>query len=194
MAVRKVTVDDIPELRAYQKQRAELREQVIALKSRRRIHLGTIVTIAFENVDTITWQISEMVRAERIITEEGVAEEVAIYNDLVPDENQLSITLFIELTDDEGMREWLPKLVGIHEAIEIRVPGCDPVRGYDPKAERLTRDEVTSAVHYLKFDFSPEQIAAFRRGPVTVASTHPAYLESIELTQEQQEEIAHDFD
>ena len=167
---------------------------MIALKARRRVHLGTIMTIAFENFDTIKWQISEMVRAERIVTEEGVAEEVAIYNGLVPDEHQLSATLFIELTDDDAMREWLPKLVGIHEAIEIRVPGCDPVRGYDPRAERLTRDEITSAVHYLKFDFSPEQIAAFRNGPVTLASTHPAYLESLELTHDQQEEIAHDFD
>ncbi|HEY3830696.1 MAG TPA: DUF3501 family protein [Acidimicrobiia bacterium] len=192
--MRKVSVDDIPDLRAYHKQRDELRAHVIALKARRRIHLGTIITIAFENVDTIKWQISEMVWAERIVTDEGVAEEVAIYNDLIPDDNQLSITLFIELTDDEGMREWLPKLVGIHEAIEIRVPGCEPVRGYDPRAERLTRDEVTSAVHYLKFDFSPEQIAAFRRGPVTVASTHPAYQESIELTHDQQQAIAHDFD
>ena len=121
-AVRKVAVDDIPELRAYHKQRDELRAHVIALKARRRVHLGTIMTIAFENFDTIKWQISEMVWAERIVTEEGVAEEVAIYNGLVPDEHQLSATLFIELTDDDTMREWLPKLVGIHEAIEIRVP------------------------------------------------------------------------
>jgi len=53
---------------------------------------------------------------------------------------------------------------------------------------------VTSAVHYLKFDFTPEQVAAFRRGPVTVASTHPAYLEQVELTTDQHGEIAHDFD
>ena len=68
------------------------------------------------------------------------------------------------------------------------------MRGYDPRAERLTRDEITSAVHYLKFDFSHEQIAAFRNGPVTSSSTHPAYLESFELTREQQQEIAHKFD
>ncbi len=192
--MRKVAVDEIPELRAYHKQREELRKQIIALKARRRVHLGTFMTIAFENTDTIRWQITEMVRAERIVTEEGVAEEVAIYNELIPDANQLSATLFIELTDDQAMQEWLPKLVGIHEAIEIQLPGGAPVRGYDPNAERLTREEVTSAVHYLKFDFTAEQIAAFRRGPVTIASMHPAYLESVELTTDQQEAIAADFD
>ncbi len=192
--MRKVTVDEIPELRAYHKERDELRRRIMALKSRRRVHLGTIMTLAFENTDTIRWQITEMVAAERIVTEEGVAEEVAIYNALIPDECQLSVTLFIEITDDDSMREWLPKLVGIHDAIEIRVPGEEPVRGYDPNAERLTRAEVTSAVHYLKFDFTPGQIAAFRKGPVTIASTHPAYRESVELTKDQQQALARDFD
>ena len=191
--MRKVTVDEIPELRAYHKERDELRRNVIALKARRRVHLGTFITIAFENTYTIRWQITEMVRAERIVTEEGVAEEVAIYNALVPDDGQLSATLFIELTDDDAVREWLPRLVGIHDSIEIQLPGVEPVRGYDPNAERLTREEVTSAVHYLKFDFTPEQIAAFRRGPVIVASTHPAYLESVELTTDQHQELTTDF-
>ena len=152
------------------------------------------MTFMFENTETIRWQIAEMVRAERIITEEGVAEEVAIYNELVPGPRQLSATLFIELTDDEGMREWLPKLVGIHDAIQIELAAGSVVRGYDPKAERLTRDEVTSAVHYLKFDFSPGQIAAFRSGAVAIGSTHPAYLERTELTNDQRDEIANDFD
>jgi hypothetical protein len=192
--MRKVTVDDIPELRAYHKIREDLRRDVIALKSRRRVHLGTIITLMFENTETIRWQILEMVRAERIVTEEGVADEVNVYNQFIPGPNQLSSTLFIELTDDEGMREWLPKLVGIHEAIQIELADGSAVRGYDPNRERLTRDEVTSAVHYLKYDFTPTQIAAFRSGPVVIASTHPAYLERTELTTDQRDAIAADFD
>jgi hypothetical protein len=192
--MRKVTVDDIPELRAYHKIRDDLQRDVIALKSRRRVHLGTIITLMFENTETIRWQIAEMVRAERIATEEGVADEVNVYNQFIPGPNQLSTTLFIELTDDEGMREWLPKLVGIHESIQIELADGSAVRGYDPNKERLTRDEVTSAVHYLKYDFTPEQIATFRGGPVAIASTHPAYLERVELTTDQHDAIAQDFD
>ncbi len=192
--MRKVSVEEIPELRAYHQQRDDLRRDIIALKARRRVHLGTIMTILFENTATVRWQITEMVRAERIVTDEGVATEVAIYNELLPGEHQLACTLFLELTDDASMREWLSKLVGIHDAIEIRLPDGSAVRGVDPHAERLTRGEVTSAVHYLKFSFSAAQIAAFCTGPVSIASTHPDYLESAELSPDQHAEISRDFD
>lgn len=192
--MRKVTVEEIPELRAYNAIRDDLRRDVIALKSRRRVHLGTFMTIVFENTDTVRWQITEMMRAERIATDEAIAVEVETYNDLVPDAGQLSCTMFLELTDDDAMRHWLPRLVGIHDAIEFRLANGDRVRGYDPNAERLTRETATAAVHFLKFDFTPAQIEEFRRGPVQLVSTHPEYLEVVELNRDQQAALASDFD
>mgnify|MGYP003346351186 FL=1 len=192
--MQKVLVEEIPELRAYNATRDDLRRSIMALKARRRVFLGTFVTVVFENTDTVRWQITEMMRAERIDTDAGIATEVEQYNDLIPGDAQLSCTMFIELTDDESMREWLPKLVGIHEAIEIRLPNGDVVRGYDPHAERLTREEATAAVHFLKFDFTPEQIVAFRRGPVAIASVHPAYREETVLNLDQHDALCADFD
>ena len=192
--MQKVLVEEIPELRAYNATRDDLRRSIMALKARRRVFLGTFVTVVFENTDTVRWQITEMMRAERIDTDAGIATEVEQYNDLIPGDAQLSCTMFIELTDDDSMREWLPKLVGIHEAIEFRLANGDAVRGYDPHAERLTREEATAAVHFLKFDFTPEQIVAFRRGPVAIASVHPAYREETVLNLDQHDALCADFD
>ena len=109
---RKLTVDDILDLRAYEKVRAEKKAATIETKRRRRIELGTVVTVMFESRDTMWYQIQEMLRAERVISEEGVLDELRAYNPLIPEPGQLCATIFIELTSDAAMREWLPKLVG----------------------------------------------------------------------------------
>jgi hypothetical protein len=180
--MRKLAAADIPELRAYNKERDDLRREIIALKARRRVALGPIVTLVFENTATVRWQVCEMVRAERIATEEGVATEVSVYNSLIPEQGELSATMFIELTDAEALRTWLPKLVGIHDAVGFELGDGSRVLGFDPEAERLTRDDITPAVHFLKFRFTPAQIAAFTAGPVTLAVRHPDYEHTSELT------------
>src|SRR5215218_7072031 len=108
--VRKLSVDDIVDHRAYERERDDFRAAIIAMKKRRRIALGDLVTIVFENTDTMRFQVQEMARAERMLTDDAIAGEVATYNELIPDPGELSGTLFIELTSDELLREWLPKL------------------------------------------------------------------------------------
>jgi hypothetical protein len=191
--MRKLTADDIPELRAYNKERDDLRRRIIALKARRRVRVGPLVSLVFENTETVRWQIAEMVRAERISTEEGVATEVKIYNDLIPEPGELSATMFIELTSEGELREWLPRLVGIHESVVFVLADGSTVRGFDPESERLTREEITPAVHFLKFRFTPQQIEAFTTGPVRLVVDHPQYDHSIELGDEQRAELAADF-
>lgn len=191
--MRKLTIDDVPELRAYNKERDELRRRVIALKARRRIAVGPIITFVFENTDTVRWQVCEMVRTERITTEAGVNTEIEIYNDLIPGPGELSATMFVELTSDAELREWLPKLVGIQRAAAFVLPGGSEVRGRDPDEARLTRDEVTAAVHFLEFGFAPEQVDAFRRGPVRLQIDHPAYRHGVELSADQHAALVADF-
>src|SRR5690606_19012421 len=81
----KLTIDDISDLRAYERERDEFRRHVIALKKRRRVHVGPFVTLVFENRDTIRFQIQEMARVERLITDEAIEQELAIYNPLIPE-------------------------------------------------------------------------------------------------------------
>ncbi len=191
---RKLTVDDIDDIRAYERVRESYRAEMIELRRRRRVAVGTIVTVAFESRDTIKFQIQEMVRAERILTDEGVQEELDTYNALVPETGQLCATLFIELTSDEAMREWLPKLVGIEQSVVLRLPNGDHVRcTVDPAhASQLTRDHVTAAVHYVTFQLTPQQVAAFGNGTV-LAIDHPQYREETELSAATLDELAADL-
>lgn len=174
---RQLALEDIADLRAYERQRDEVRRQVMDLKRRRRVSVGPIVTLVFENRETVRFQVQEMARAERLTTDEAVLDELAAYNPLIPEPGELSATLFIELTEQEQLRQWLPRLVGIERAVELRLPGgewarCQPEAGH---AEQLTREEVTAAVHYVRFRLTPEQVDAFAAGPVVLAVDHPAY-------------------
>jgi hypothetical protein len=196
--VRKLTVDDIVDHRAYERERDEFRAQIIAMKKRRRIALGELVTIVFENTDTMRFQVQEMARAERMLTDDAIATEVATYNELIPDPGELSGTLFIELTDDEGLREWLPKLRGIEFSVRFdlgeRDQPASKVVGVPRDEERLTREDITSAVHYLRFPFDAEQRRRLADGPARLVIDHPEYKVWVELTDAQRAELASDFD
>ncbi len=192
---RKLTVDDILDLRAYEKIRAEKKAEVLEIKRRRRIELGTFVTVMFESRDTMWYQIQEMLRAERVISEEGVIDELRAYNPLIPEAGQLCATVFIELTSDAAMREWLPKLVGIERSFRLLLGNgreVAPVTDEQHDAA-LTRDDVTAAVHYIRFEFGPDDLAAFREGPVALVCTHPNYREAMELADFTVEELARDL-
>lgn len=192
--MRKLTVEEILDLRAYERIRAERRAEIIELKKTRRVHVGEFVTLVFENVDTMRFQVQEMARAEKMLRDEQIAHEVATYNDLIPDDSQLSCTLFIELDDAAKLREWLPRLVGIESVVEFVLADGDAIRGYDPDPARLTRPDDTAAVHFVKFDFTDEQRAGFVAGPVCLRVDHSQYLASVELSASQHRALVADFD
>ena len=191
---RKLTLDDIEDLRAYERGRDEFRAHIIALKKLRRNSVGPHVTLVFENRDTIRFQIQEMARAEKILSDEGIQTELDIYNKVIPEPGTLSATLFIELVTDAELREWLPKLVGIERSIVLRFGGfevrCRPEADHEAQ---LTRDEITASVHYVFFEFSAEQVAAWGTGPVELAVDHPAYQFATTLREEVVAELGSDL-
>lgn len=180
---RKLVLSDILEQRAYERIRDTRRAEIIELKRRRRISLGTIVTVMFENRATMQSQIQEMLRVERVVSDEGVLEELKAYNPLIPEAGQLCATVFIELVTDDQMREWLPKLVDIEKSIAIKLANGEVVKATvdEAHAEQLTRETVTAAVHYIRFQFTPQQVVEFAKGDVQVISTLSNYLEAVEL-------------
>lgn len=195
---RKLTLDDIADLRAYERERDDFRAHVIDLKKRRRVGIGPFVTVLFENRDTIRFQIQEMARVERLLSDEAIETELKIYNPLIPEPGHLALTLFIELTSDEDLREWLPKLVGIEQALELRIGGSDDpiVVRAEPEAahaQQLTREEITSSVHYLEFSLTPEQIDALEAGPVDLAVAHENYQHATTLGDETVRELVSDL-
>jgi hypothetical protein len=191
---RKLTIADIEDTRAYERIRAGFRAEMIELRRRRRVAIGTVVAVAFENRQTIRFQVQEMARVEKIATDEGIQDQLDVYNPLIPEPGQLCATLFIELTTADAMREWLPKLVGIEQSVVLRLPNADVVRCLvdAQHAAQLTREHVTAAVHYITFELGPDQVAAF--GPGTVlAIDHPHYREETELTSTTLSELIDDL-
>lgn len=178
-----LTLADVLDLRAYERVREDYRAKIIARKRDRRVALGPVMTLVFECFDTVRFQVQEMARAEKIISDEAIQVELDIYNRLLPVPGELSATVFIELTSDEDLREWLPRLVGIERRLGISIDG--DVVASAPEAEHeaaLTRETITPAVHYVRFGFSEDQVAAFgKAGDVALVATHPAYEARTEL-------------
>lgn len=190
----KLTLDDIADLRAYERERDEFRDRIIAVKKVRRVGVGPVVTLVFENRDTIRFQIQEMARAEKLITDEAIQAELDVYNPLIPEPGTLSATLFIELTSKAELMEWLPKLVGIERSLRLRIGGLEVANVVDEAhAEQLTREEITASVHYVRFELTPEQVERFAAEPVTLAVDHPNYQHATPLADATKESLLSDL-
>lgn len=195
---RKLTLADIADLRAYERERDAFRAEVIELKKRRRVGVGPFVTVLFENRDTIRFQIQEMARVEKLISDEAIEGELRAYNPLIPEPGELALTMFIELTSEVALREWLPQLLGVEHTLELRLGDGDdrivvPCIPDEEHQQQLTREEITSSVHYLHFRLTPEQIEAFAAGPVELALTHASYEHATTLRAETVEELLRDL-
>ncbi|HEY7135449.1 MAG TPA: DUF3501 family protein [Acidimicrobiia bacterium] len=189
----KLTLDDIKDQRAYERERAEFRARIIAMKKRRRIQLGPLLTLTFENTDTMRFQVQEMARVERMLTDEQIQHEVDTYNELIPGPGQLSATLFIEIDDTPKLYEWLPKLVGIQRAVSFWLPEGTVVSGEPLDEEYLVREETTTTVHYLRFTFIPEQVDALSQPGARIVVDHQHYDAVVELSDEQRDELVGDL-
>jgi hypothetical protein len=177
---RKLTLDDIADFRAYERERVEFRQKVIELKRKRRIGVGPFITLVFENRETIRFQIQEMARVERLYSDEQIQVELDIYNPLVPEPGHLAATMFVELTSEAELREWLPRLVGVERSVALRIgEGASaatlPLTLDADHEAQLTREDTTSAVHYLHAAFTGELVERFATEPVALVVDHPEY-------------------
>lgn len=196
-----LTLEDIADQRAYERERDEFRRQVIAAKKLRRVTISPVITLTFESRLTMRFQIQEMARAEKMVSDEQIQHELDVYNRLLPAPGELSATLFLELTSEAELRKWLPELVGVERSAELRIGSGDGVEVVSSTPEAghdslLTREETTAAVHYVRFRLTPAQVEAFARGPVTLAINHPNYpdgLPGVVLSDATRAELASDL-
>ena len=193
-----LTIADIADQRAYEREREVFRAEVIALKKIRRVPIGPLLTVVCENRTTIRFQIQEMARAEKMATDAQIQAELDTYNPLIPGPGEISLTLFLELTNDEDLREWLPRLVGIERALVLELGEGDSARRVAVEVDRahaaqLTREEVTASVHYVRFILDGGAQEAFRKGPAAFVADHPAYAHRALLTDLTRESIAVDW-
>lgn len=175
-----ITRESLLTLEAYAKARPEFRARVMAHKKNRVVHLGAHVTLVFEDELTIRYQIQEMLRAERIFEDDGIAGELEVYNPLVPDGGNWKATMMIEYPDEAERRAMLAKLIGIEDRVWVQVEGCSRVYAIaDEDLERAT-EEKTASVHFLRFELDPAMAAALKKGATLSAGVaHPQYTAAV---------------
>jgi hypothetical protein len=172
----KITPDSLLSLEEYHKARPQIRQRIIALRKRRTVHLGEHLTLIFENEELMRYQIQEMLRVERIFESEGIQDELDAYNPLVPDGCNFKATMMIEYTGEAERREALARMRGIERQVFVQVEGQQRVYPIaDEDLERTTEDK-TSAVHFLRFELTPEMRASLKAGAqMKVGCDHKEY-------------------
>jgi hypothetical protein len=176
IAARRITRESLMTLEAYARARKDFRARVLEHKRARTVHLGEHATLLFEDELTIRYQVQEMLRIEKIFEEEGIADELAAYNPLVPDGGNLKATMLIEYEDIAERRAALERLKGIERRVWVQVEGFPRVFAIADEDLPRENDEKTSSVHFLRFEFTPEMIAAAKRGAALgMGVDHPDY-------------------
>ena len=190
--MKKIGFEDLISLEEYERTRDDLRRKVIDVKRRRRVQVGPRVSLLFENRDTVLFQIQEMLHTEHITHHERVQEELDTYNDLIPADDELSATLFLEFEDSRQLPQELPKFTGIETSVSLRV-GEHTAEGVPD--EIRSKEEITSTIHYLRFKLDSETRRAFGNGgsKVFLVVALPHYSQMVQIEGETREELASDL-
>lgn len=172
----KITRESLLTLEAYAKERPSFRARVLDHKRARTVHLGEHVTLVFEDELTLRYQIQEMLRIEKTFEEQGIQDELDVYNPLVPDGTNFKASMLIEYEDVDARRQALARLRGIESRVWVKAGGFDRVYAIaDEDLERENEDK-TSAVHFLRFELAPAMIEALKDGAsLGLGVDHPHY-------------------
>ena len=154
--------NDLLSLEEYSEKRELLRSEVINLKRNRLIQIGENISLLFESVETIKYQIQEMLRIEKIFEVEGIEEELSAYNPLIPDGKNLKATMLIEYPDKEIRSEKLKDLHLIENKVWLQIGENERVIAVADEDMERSNEEKTSAVHFLRFEFDENMIEDFK--------------------------------
>ena len=169
-----IAAGEILNLYDYERVRDARRRDVIALKAERRVAVGRYLSFVFENRQTVWFQIQEMVRAERLVDEAKIAEEIAVYNTLLPRPGELAATMFIEIGEPERIKPVLDALLGIDTRDYVRLQiGRDVVTGSFEAGHSDEELGKLSAVHFVRFALPPAARRRFAESDVAQVVEHP---------------------
>ena len=172
----RITRDSLMTLEAYAKARKDFRAKVMAHKKTRAVHLGEHLTLLFEDELTIRYQIQEILRVEKTFEEEAIQDELDAYNPLVPDGLNWKATLLVEYEDVEERKQALARLKGIEDRVWVQVGNAPRVYAIADEDLERENDQKTSAVHFVRFEFTPSMVSELRRGSaLSIGVDHPAY-------------------
>ncbi len=185
---------DLLSIADYERQREPFRSQIIALKQRRRISVGPLVTLIFENRETLRFQTQEMIRVEYILEPRKIQDELDVYNALMPGAGELSATLMIEITEPDRMKEWLDMFMGLDhgETLAIRAGNQQVFGEFEGGHSHETK---ISAVHFVRFRPTASMTAAIAdlRQPVLLTVHHHEYHAEVTVPGSMREEWLSDL-
>jgi len=178
---RALTPGELLPLEHYARERAAIRGRMIGYRAARRLEVGPNCSWSFEDRETVRYQVQEMLRTERIFEPDGIAEELAAYNPLIPDGRNFKATLLLEYPDPQQRALRLQELRGIERHCWLQVSGHARVLAHaDEDLERENADK-TAAVHFLRFELDPAMAASLKRGAALSAGIDlPAYAHTVD--------------
>lgn len=194
--MQKLTTNDLYSLERYAKERTDFRTRVLAHKKNRRIMLGTNAALYFEDRLTIQYQIQEMLRTERIFEVQGIAEELDAYNPLIPDGHNWKATFMLEYGDETERHAALAQLIGIEDRVWVQVGDLSRVYAIADEDMARSNAQKTSAVHFVRFELTPEMIAQVKADAAIGAGIdHPQYqAQAKEVPEAVREALARDIE
>lgn len=190
----RITPDSLMSLETYSKWRKLHKAEVMTHRRQRTVHLGEHMTLQFESELSMRYQIQEMLRVEKIFEEDGIRDEIEAYAPLVPDGHNWKATLMLEYPDVLERQRELARLIGVEDRLFVEVEG--QARVHSIADEDLPRENAdkTSAVHFLRFEFTPAMRAAVRAGAaVRIGCDHTHYPAHVQIPAETLASLAGDL-
>ena len=189
----KLEISNLLSLEEYDSERENLKKDVINHKKNRTVSVGDNIVLIFEDFKTIKYQVQEMLRIEKIFKKDEIQEEIDAYNPLIPDGTNLKATMLIMYPDVEVRRQMLLKLHDIENNIWISVGQKKVIAFADEDLDRST-DEKTSAVHFLRFQFTHDEVTEFLSSDkIVIGVNHKEYDKEVILDNAVKESHERDF-
>jgi hypothetical protein len=192
---RRLTRDDILPIAEYGRTRRERRQTISELKKRRRVEVGPFATFYFESYDTMWQQVHEMLFVEKG-GEDQIVDELAAYNPMIPQGNELVATVMLEIDDPARRATVLARLGGIEDHIFLEMGGERIAGKPDTSRENTSPDGKASSVQFVWFTLTPAQIAGFKAAGarVVVGFDHPNYAHMAVMPEPVRATLSEDFD
>ena len=193
--MKELTSKNLLSLEDYDKQREQIKADLLLHKKDRSITIGENILLLFEDFDTIKYQVHEMLRIEKISKEADINEEISAYTSLIPDGDNLKATMLIMYPDIEERRVMLKKLHNLENNIYLCIDDTKRIFAVSDEDLERTRDEKTSAVHFLRFQLDSNSMEKFKSSDnIVFGATHDSYSSDIKIGSETKSALLNDFE
>lgn len=192
----KLSKSDLWGLEEYADRREQFRTEVMEHKKSRQVAIGPNATLYFEDKMVMQYQIQEMLRIERIFEKQAIQEELDTYNPLIPDGSNWKATFMVEISDIEERKIALAKLIGIEKKVWVRIGEHEKVNPIANEDLERETEEKTSSVHFLRFELTPEMVAAAKAGEtISMGIDHENYMHAVDVVSENiRQSLVNDLD